>query len=72
MEGASMLRPSTITVATIAICGTTLAFGTSVGLQPRFVLPTASAAPVVQEALPPRIGDRQIPHKFMRRIPAAP
>lgn len=66
-----MLRPSTITVATIAACGVTLALGTSVGLQPRFALPTASAAPVVQEALPPKIGDRQIPHKFMRAPPSA-
>jgi hypothetical protein len=56
----------------IAVCGATLALGASVGLQPRFVLPIAAGAPIVAETLPPKIGDRQIPHKFMRRIPPAP
>lgn len=43
-----MLRPSTITVATIAICGTTLALGASVTLQPRFVHAVGAMAPVFQ------------------------
>ena len=56
----------------IAVCGVTLALGTSVGLQPRFVFSTASPPPVVQEKLPSKIGGGQIPHKFMRRIPPTP
>ena len=67
-----MLSQNTITVAMIAACGVTLALGTSVGLQPRFVFSTASPAPVVQEKLPSKIGGGQIPHKFMRRIPPTP
>ena len=67
-----MLSQNTVTVAAIAACGATLALGTSVGLQPRFVLPIAAVAPMAQETLPPKIGARQIPHKFMRRVPTAP
>ena len=65
-----MFRPSTVTVATIATCGVTLALGGSLVVQPRFVLPIAAVAPMVQETLPPKIGDRQIPHKFMRAPPS--
>ena len=65
-----MLRPSTITVATIAVCGVTLALGGSVGLQPRFVHPVATVAPVVHTAPPATSASRHIPHKFMRAPPA--
>jgi hypothetical protein len=70
MEGARMLRPSTITVAAIAACGLTLALGVSVAVPPRFVHPTAVVTPVAEEVLPQKIGPRQIPHKFMRAPPS--
>lgn len=66
-----MLRPSTITVATIAACGVTLAFGASVAVLPRFVPPLPGVTLVAEEPSPPKISLRQIPHKFMRRIPSA-
>ena len=71
MEGARMLRPNTITVATIAACGATLALGVSVAVLPRFVHPIAGVTPVVAEPAPPKISPRPIPHKFMRRLPGA-
>ena len=71
MEGARMFRPSTITVATIAACGVTLALGASVAVLPRFVHPIAVVTPVVPVPSPHKIGPRQIPHKFMRRLPGA-
>ncbi|MDP1911426.1 MAG: hypothetical protein Q8K85_24260, partial [Hyphomicrobium sp.] len=43
-----MLRPSTITVATIALCGVTLALGGSLAVQPRFVHPVGTMEPVFQ------------------------
>jgi uncharacterized protein YqfA (UPF0365 family) len=67
-----VLSQNTVTVMAIAACGVTLALATSVGLQPRLVMPIAVVAPMVQETLPPKIGARQIPHKFMRTIATAP
>ena len=72
MEGARMLRHSTITVAAIAACGVTLALGASVAVLPHFVQPIAVVTSVVAEPSPPKAGPRQIPHKFMRPAPAAP
>ena len=66
-----MFRRSTITVATIAACGVTLALGASVAVLPRFVHPIAGVAPVAEEASPPKVAPRQIPHKFMRPPPSA-
>jgi hypothetical protein len=42
-----MFRPSTIAVATIALCGVTLALG-SLAVQPRFAHPAATMGPVFQ------------------------
>lgn len=67
-----MLRPSTITVATIALCGVTLALGVSLGVQPRFVHPADVVAPVVHTIPPAANGLRLIPHKFMRVPYSAP
>jgi hypothetical protein len=66
-----MLRPSTITVATIAACGVTLALGGSLAVQPRFAHPVAAVAPVLDEPSPHKAAPRQIPHKFMRAPPSA-
>lgn len=66
-----MFRPSTITVATIAACGVTLALGGSVGLQPRFVHAVGTVAPVVHTPPPATSASRLIPHKFMRAQPSA-
>jgi hypothetical protein len=68
MEGARMFRRNTITVATIAACGVTLALGASVAVQPRFVPPIATVAPALQETLRPADGST-VPHKFMRGLP---
>ena len=65
-----MLRPSTITVATIALCGVTLALGGSLAVQPRFVHPVDVVAPVVHTAPPAAVSSRIIPHKFMRAPPS--
>jgi hypothetical protein len=70
MEGARMLRPSTITVAAIAACGVTLALGASIAVPPRFVHPTAVVTPVVEAPSPHKVGPRQIPHKFMQAPPS--
>ena len=43
-----MLRPNTITVTTIALCGVTLALGSSFAVQPRFVQPVGAMGPVFQ------------------------
>ncbi|MFA5901767.1 MAG: hypothetical protein WC829_21940 [Hyphomicrobium sp.] len=64
-----MLRPSTITVATIAACGVTLALGGSLAVQPRFVHPTAAVTPVIEEPSSRKSDPLQIPHKFMRAPP---
>ncbi len=66
-----MLRPSTITVAAIAACGVTLALGASVAVLPRFVPPLAGVTPVAEEPSQQKISPRQIPRKFMRRLPSA-
>ncbi len=67
-----MLRPNTITVATIAACGVTLALGVSVAVLPRFVPPIPVVTPVAEEpSLQQKISPRQIPHKFMRAPPSA-
>jgi len=66
-----MLRPSTITVATIAACGVTLALGGSLAVQPRFVHPVGTVAPVAHTAPPATSASRLIPHKFMRAPPSA-
>ncbi|MDP1591679.1 MAG: hypothetical protein Q8M07_28235 [Prosthecobacter sp.] len=58
-------------MATIAACGVTLAFGASVGLQPRFVHVVGTVAPVVHTAPPATSASRLIPHKFMRAPPSA-
>jgi hypothetical protein len=71
MEGASMLRPSTITVATIAACGVTLALGGSFAVQPRFVHALTGVAPSARAIPAPAHGSRLIPHKFMRAPPSA-
>lgn len=65
-----MLRPNTITVATIALCGVTLALGGSLAV-PRFVHAVGPVAPVVHRAPPTAEGSRLIPHKFMRAPPSA-
>lgn len=65
-----MFRPSTITVAAIGVCGATLALGTSVAVQPRFVHPIVGVTPVAAEPTPQKIIPHQIPHKFMRRLPS--
>jgi hypothetical protein len=70
MEGASMLRPSTITVATIAACGVTLAVGGSLAVQPRFVHPAGTMEPVFKPTAAPSKGANVIPHKFMRAPPS--
>ena len=67
-----MFRRSTITVATIAACGVTLALGASVAVLPRYVHPIAGVTPVVAEPSPPKISPRPIPHKFMRAPPTVP
>jgi hypothetical protein len=66
-----MFRPSTITVATIAACGVTLALGGSLAVQPRFVPASTDVAPVVRAIPAPAEGSRLIPHKFMRAPPSA-
>ncbi len=63
-----MLKRSTITVAAIAVCGVTLAFGASVVVQPRLMRPIRAVAPTI-EGKPHPAGP--VPHKFMRRLPTA-
>jgi hypothetical protein len=66
-----MLKQCTVTVAAIAVCGVTLALGASVAVQPRLVHLSATVAPTFQPKLRPADGSREIPHKFMRRLPSA-
>jgi hypothetical protein len=66
-----MLTQCTITVAAVAACGVTLAFGASVVVQPRLVHLSATVAPAFQSKLRPADGGGDIPHKFMRRLPRA-